>query len=77
MNIKAIESAENEIKRLEKINGELLEACKFVKKFFDKLDDGLATDDPITIIRKRFHTPVHKILDEAIAHAEPVTDIRD
>ena len=49
---------------------ELLEACKFVKAFFQKLEDDTYDNDPLKALRKRFHAPVHKVLNAAIAKAE-------
>lgn len=49
---------------------DLLAACKFVKQWFLNLENGTTEDDPLTRLRRRFHKPVHKRLDAAIAKAE-------
>ena len=51
---------------------ELLETCKYIKNFLVNLEDGLPEDDSITVMRKNYHAPVHKKIDEAIAKAEKV-----
>lgn len=49
---------------------ELYRACTFVKSFLTKLEDGTAPGDPLTAIRRKFHAPMHAVLDEAIRKAE-------
>lgn len=49
---------------------ELLEACKVVKAFLDKLEDGTDKNDPLAAIRKRIHAPLRAALEPAIAKAE-------
>lgn len=49
---------------------DLTDALRAVKEFFLRLEDGCPADDPLTALRKRFHAPVHKILDGAIAKGE-------
>lgn len=49
---------------------ELLAACKFVKSFLTKLEDGTTPGDPLREIRRKFHAPVHAVLDAAISKAE-------
>ena len=73
-NIKAIESAENEIKRLEKINGEVLGALKMGLQMWRsteprKLDEALTW--------RQNDEKAMNAAKQAIAHAEPETDIRD
>lgn len=48
---------------------ELLEALEKVKAWFVKLEDGTEDDDPLRAIRKKYHAPVHSIMDAAIAKA--------
>lgn len=55
---------------LHKAAGDLLEALKVVKLFFDKLNDGLPIDDPISVIRKKFHKPILDTINPIIAKAE-------
>jgi hypothetical protein len=59
--------------RLNDAAPDLLEACRFVKAFFQKLEDNTDDNDPLLAIRQRFHAPVHKVLDAAIAKAERKT----
>jgi hypothetical protein len=61
---------EDEIDRLTRDREALLEACKFVKAFFQKLEDDTYDDDPLLKMRQRFHAPIHAKLDAAIATAE-------
>ena len=49
---------------------ELLAACKVVKVFLDRLEDGTDVDDPLYGLRKRFHAPLRAALEPAIAKAE-------
>lgn len=48
---------------------ELLNACTFVKSFLAKLEDGTSPDDPLRAVRKKFHAPLHAVLDSAISRA--------
>lgn len=50
----------------------LLDACRFVKGFFAKLDAGLEPSDPLAVARRYYHAPIHAKLDAAIAKAEEV-----
>jgi len=51
------------------VNKELLEALEQVKAWFIKLEDGTEDDDPLRAIRKKYHAPIHAIMDAAIAKA--------
>lgn len=57
------------IVRVVNAHDELLEACQFVKSFFNKLEDDGDYDDPLTEARKRYRAPIHAVLDAAIAKA--------
>lgn len=46
----------------------LVDALRFVKGFFQRLEDGTDPEDSIlAAARKRYHAPVHKAIDEALA----------
>ena len=48
-------------------------ALKFVRDWFDHLDNGCPPDDdPLTELRKVFHAPVHAAIDAALG-PEPGT----
>lgn len=49
---------------------EMLEALKFVKEFFRKMEDHDLPGDPLIELRRKFHAPVHAKLDAAINRAE-------
>jgi hypothetical protein len=48
----------------------MLAALHFVKDFFLNLENGLPADDPLVQLRKRYHKPIHDVLDGAIEQAE-------
>lgn len=48
---------------------DLYSACTFVKSFLTKLEDGSAPGDPLREIRRKFHAPLHAVLDAAISKA--------
>src|ERR1017187_9361983 len=43
-----------------------LEALEFIKAWFLNLEEGPAADAGLAVLRKKFHAPVHKALDDAI-----------
>ena len=49
---------------------ELLAACRKVKEYLGRLEDGTDADDPLLSARQRYHAPLHAALDVAIAKAE-------
>lgn len=49
---------------------DLVDACRFVKEFLDKLEDGTVPDDPLSDIRRRIHKPLRDKLEPAIAKGE-------
>ena len=50
---------------------DLYEACSFVKSFLTQLEDGTEPGDPLRDIRRKFHAPLHAVLDAAMAKARP------
>lgn len=45
------------------------QALLFVKAFFRRLENGVDEDDPITVMRRKFHAPVHAAVDAALKKA--------
>jgi hypothetical protein len=45
----------------------LQEALVFVEQFFNRIEDGTAPNDPLYALRKSFHAPVRKAIDDALA----------
>ncbi len=46
------------------------EALRLVKQFFVKLETDLPRTDPLRKLREKFHAPVHRALDNALALTE-------
>jgi hypothetical protein len=44
-------------------------ALAFVKDFFRKLESGTDEDDPLTIMRRKYHAPIHARIDAALEKA--------
>lgn len=49
---------------------EMYEALTFIKAWFQHLEDGCDDDDPLKVIRKRVHAPIHAEIDRALAKAD-------
>ena len=60
-----IDAVDSREKRLE--NGLL-----FVRAWFNQLEDNTEEGDPLKAIRKRYHAPVHRAIDEALGDV-PIT----
>ena len=48
----------------------LVEACRFVKGFLNRLEDGSTEDDPLYVMRRKVHAPLHEKLDIALEAAK-------
>lgn len=48
---------------------DLLAACQFVKAFLTKLENATDETDSLREFRQKYHAPLHKELDAAIAKA--------
>ncbi len=63
------------INRVAEIVTPLVEALKFVKDWFVKLEDQCAEDDPLREMRRSYHAPIHARIDEALA-IPPVDEVK-
>ena len=48
---------------------DLYDACTFGKSFLTKLEEGSEPRDPLRAMRRKFHAPLHAILDAAMQKA--------